>query len=251
MSKGKATTARRRKTRAASDVLDAVINELQQFTRRYKSLIREIERQHKNCDGARIMATADYQEFMELWKDLYPTGHDQRSALRLKFETVIAPAWDLISRTEEAVRVKCALSGDRALLETFISLPFVRNFDECVKGAPFRTIAGLEAILALFKSNRGLAAASGTAQTPSTSGSPDIEKLAVAKTRKEPHPDPESVLQAYPGGLTKRKAAEVLGIGLRRVEQLIQDGDLIARGRGNTRRITCESISARNNVEKK
>ena len=202
-----------------------------------------------------MMATADYQEFMELWRDGCPIGHDKRSFIRLRFEKVIAPAWDLKSRAEEAIRVKCALLGESRILEAFLSLPFVVNFDQCVENDPFRTIQGLDALLALltpkFSKLSPTAASDGATNPHGALVDPSLGREARARPKKEPHPDPESVFQANPMGLVKKRTAEMLAVCPRRVEQLLQDGHLVARGKGNSKRITCESIRDWINAEKK
>ena len=71
---------------------------------------------------------------------------------------------------------------------------------------------------------------------------------SVVRESRQPHPDPESILSKHPLGVNKATAANIFGISVRRVEQLIKDGELETTGRGHVKRVTTESIKARLNV---
>jgi excisionase family DNA binding protein len=83
---------------------------------------------------------------------------------------------------------------------------------------------------------------------------PEPKQTAVADSaaselmkgsRLTPHPDPESVLQNHPIGVTPRTACQLLGIRLRQLQQLTHEGKLKPVGIGSSRRITSDSIRQR------
>jgi hypothetical protein len=69
------------------------------------------------------------------------------------------------------------------------------------------------------------------------------ELLKSRKQRRDPHPDPESVFREHPSGLLYQKAAEVLGLSLRRVQDLVnKEGVLETTGTGHKKKIPVESL---------
>ena len=83
----------------------------------------------------------------------------------------------------------------------------------------------------------------GTSEPTSQAGSP--APLISKRRKRDPHPDPESVLQKNPSGLRFDKAGELLGVGKRQIQQLVKEDKLVAQGVGNARRITVASLRKR------
>jgi hypothetical protein len=76
---------------------------------------------------------------------------------------------------------------------------------------------------------------------------PGGEKKVARREKREPHPDPESVL-AGKDRVTVETAAELLGVTPRRVRQLVLEEHLDTLGIGHAKRISAQSIRQRLNL---
>jgi len=130
------------------------MHDLQQFRTSYIALLNRIESPYDSRDN-RLIVQHQYQDLFEQWQEGEPEGHDLRSpriALRMQFRQTISPIWGIMERIQNVLIVRAATSEeDRRVLEAFNRLPIVRDFEQAIRRAPFRTIVGIDAVLVLLQ----------------------------------------------------------------------------------------------------
>jgi hypothetical protein len=156
-----------------------------------------------------------------------------------EFNATVKALVDLKSRMDQFLSYLSLESElNERLYQRYRDLFFIKQWDVFVSSYPFQTIRHLDELIELFRHawpDRHVSA------VPDVSAGASPQK----RRRKEPHPDPESVLKFNPGGVVTRTAADLLGVGLRRVQELVTEGNLEATGKGNCRRVTVESLRRR------
>lgn len=102
----------------------------------------------------RVGLEHDYYSLFVQWETDEPEGHEDEpgTQLRIQFRQTIAPIWDVMNRVKEALIVLAVTSElGKAARGAFNELALVQNLDQCIRFWPFRTLAGLDAVIALLQ----------------------------------------------------------------------------------------------------
>jgi excisionase family DNA binding protein len=192
-------------------ILDEIANEIALKVRGLWPTIVE-----KTCEDANMIAFGDSQAgYYHPQNLMRPHIQPIRAALLLRNKHWEGQAWE---------KLASALPGsDQGITAGKVSLK----------------MRGREETSAPESMARKLTVA--TAQSGSLrKANPDI--TSTPPRRREPHPDPERILRANPAGVTYKTVAELAGVGVRRIQQLVDEGRLKAIGTGNSKRVTVASV---------
>jgi hypothetical protein len=173
------------------------MHDLQRFRTSYIALLNRIERPYDSHDN-RLIVQHQYQELFEQWEEGEPEGHNlesPRTALRIQFRLTISPIWSLMERIQNVLIVRAATSKeDRHVLKAFNRLPIVRDFEQAIRRAPFRTIVGIDAVLALLQETnerRGpMRSKKAQAAKPSTKQVTRVQSQKESEPKRELRYDP-------------------------------------------------------------
>jgi len=230
---------------SAGENLDQLIAELRDVRGLYSALIERL-RSHAGKRDEDVK-----QRYAEIYREVEESELHARlpvdGTLRARFRDAVSRIFHLVARIQDWLIVQSVRSEEgRRLLKAFKKLPLGRGRIYLVESSPVRTLEGLDSLIALLQLTTQREKAEVSRSEPraktATKSTEASEIPPTSTRRKEPHPDPDSVLRANPGGLTYQRAADVLGVGVRRVQMLVREGALEAKGKGNAKRLTVESF---------
>jgi len=137
------------------NIIRQLIRELRQFRARYAELLERMkDPDWEDSVDDRTGFEYDYHSWFVQWEtdELEGDVDDPGNELRIQFIQTIAPFWDVMNRIKEALIVLAATSElGRAARGAFDELPFVQNLDHSIRYKPFRTLAGIDAVIALLQ----------------------------------------------------------------------------------------------------